>query len=107
MIAENPLLKKMFATGEERVGKIATQLLGNEKFMAAMQKMISRAMDAKGTLERSAQAALNAMNIPSSADVQRLSDKIDELERVFEALSTKIDELAQKQTAPPAPPKSF
>lgn len=93
MLTENPLLKKMLQTGEERVGKLASQLLANEKFMAAVQRLVSNALDAKGTLERAAQTALSAMNVPSQADVKRLSEKIDELERVFEALSEKLDDL--------------
>ena len=105
MLRDNPVLKKMIATGEERVGKIATQLLSNEKLMGALQKTVSAALEAKGLVERNVQSVLSTMNIPSAADVQRLQGKIDELERVFEALSSKITELQKREaTAPPAPP---
>ena len=99
MLRDNPVLKKMIATGEERVGKIATHLLSNEKLMGALQKTVSAALEAKATAERAAQTALGAMNIPTSGDVKKLEGKIEELEKVFEGLSAKIAELQQKKDA--------
>ena len=96
MLRENAVFKKMIATGEERMSKIAAQLLGNETFMGALQKAVTAGIEAKGTLERAAQTALSAMNIPTSGDVQKLEGKIEELEKVFEGLSTKISELQKK-----------
>ena len=94
------MFKKMIATGEERMSKIASELLSNEKFMNALQKTVTAAMDARGTVERAAQTALSAMNIPTAGDVKKLEGKIEELEKVFEGLSAKIAEL-QKKEAPP------
>ena len=100
-LRENPMFKKMIATGEERMSKIASQLLSNEKLMNALQKTVTAAMDARGTVERAAQTALSAMNIPTAGDVKKLEGKIEELEKVFEGLSAKIAEL-QKKEAPPS-----
>src|ERR1700687_3489162 len=97
---ENGILKKMIATGEERGSKGASQLLSNERFMGALQKAVSAAMEAKGTVERAAQTALGAMNIPTSGDVKKLEGKIEELEKVFEGLSARIAELQKKDTPP-------
>jgi hypothetical protein len=103
MLRENPMFKKMIATGEERMSKIASQLLSNEKFMNALQKTVTAAMEARGTMERAAQTALSAMNIPTAGDVKKLESKIEELEKVFEGLSQKIAELQKKDaSAPPA-----
>src|SRR3954469_19795254 len=99
MLRDNEMFKKMIATGEERMSKIASQLLSNEKFMGALQKTMSAALDAKGKAERAAQTALGAMNIPTSGDVRKLEGKIEELEKVFEGLSAKIAELQQKKEA--------
>src|SRR5436305_295916 len=100
MLRENPMFKKMIATGEERMSKLASQLLSNETFMSALQKTVSAAMEAKGTVEKAAQTALAAMNIPTAGDVKKLEGKIEELEKVFEGLSARIAEL-QKQDQPP------
>jgi polyhydroxyalkanoate synthesis regulator phasin len=104
MLRDNPVLKKMIETGEERVGKIATQLLSNEILMGALQKTVSAALEAKGLVERNVRSVLSTMNIPSAADVQRLQGKIDELERVFEALSARIAELQKREAAAAPPP---
>src|SRR5712671_4431181 len=97
MLRDNEVLKKMIATGEERMSKLASQLLQNEILMGALQKTVSAALEAKATAERAAQTALGAMNIPTSGDVKKLEGKIEELEKVFEGLSAKIAELQQKK----------
>ena len=99
-LRDNPLLKQMIATGEERLSKLATDLLSNEKVMGTLQKTVSAAIEAKGLVERNVQTALSTMNIPTAGDVKKLESKIEELEKVFEALSTKITEM-QKTEAPP------
>jgi hypothetical protein len=107
MLRENAVFKKMIETGEERMSKIASQLLGNEKFMGALQKAVTAAIEARGSVERAAQTALSAMNIPTAGDVRKLEGKLEELEKVFEGLSSKIAELQKKDPAPqkdPTPP---
>ncbi|HEY5678067.1 MAG TPA: hypothetical protein VIR81_14835 [Myxococcales bacterium] len=98
MLRDNTVFKKMIATGEERMSKIASQLLSNETLMGALQKTMSAALEAKATAERAAQSALGAMNIPTSGDVRKLEGKIDELEKVFDGLSAKIAELQKKES---------
>ncbi|HEY6909753.1 MAG TPA: hypothetical protein VI356_10310 [Myxococcales bacterium] len=93
MLRDNTVFKKMIATGEERMSKLASQLLSNETLMGALQKTMSAALEAKATAGRAAQTALGAMNIPTSGDVRKLEGKIDELEKVFDGLSAKIAEL--------------
>ncbi|HVI23713.1 MAG TPA: hypothetical protein VM691_09530, partial [Myxococcales bacterium] len=60
MLRENSMLKKMIATGEEQVGKFASQLLNNESFMAALQKTVNAAVEAKGIAMRNVQLALSS-----------------------------------------------
>ena len=96
MLRDNSVLKKMIATGEEQVGKFASQLLSNEAFMAALQKTVNAAIEAKGIAMRNVQIALAGLNVPTAEDVKKLEGKIEDLERVFETLSTRITELAKK-----------
>ena len=100
-LRDNPLLKKLIATGEERLSKLATELLANDKVMGTLQKTVSAALEAKGMMERSVQGALSTMNIPTAGDVKKLEGKIEELEKVFEALSSKISDLQKSEK--PAP----
>jgi polyhydroxyalkanoate synthesis regulator phasin len=103
MLRDNSVLKKMIATGEEQIGKFASQLLNNEAFMAALQKTVNAAVEAKGIAMRNVQFALSSLNVPTGEDVKKLEGKIEELERVFETLSARITELAKKNgKEPPA-----
>src|SRR5256885_16293352 len=96
MLRDNSVLKKMIATGEEQVGKIASQLLSNEAFMAALQKTVNAAIEAKGIAMRNAQTALASLNVPTPEAVKKLEGKIQDLERAFETLSARITELPRK-----------
>jgi polyhydroxyalkanoate synthesis regulator phasin len=98
-LRENPLLKKMIATGEERMSKLAANLLTNEKLMGVVQKTFSAALDAKGLVEKNLQAALSTLNVPTANDVKKLEGKLEELEKVFESLSSRIASLSKPETA--------
>lgn len=93
MLKNNPVMKKLVETGEERVGKIAQQLLSNEKFVTAIQSIVSKSLSAKGTVDKSLRSALSAMNLPSSADVEGLRSKIEELEGMLASIEEKVDGL--------------
>jgi polyhydroxyalkanoate synthesis regulator phasin len=101
MLRENSMLKKMIATGEEQVGKFASQLLNNDSFMAALQKTVNAAVEAKGIAMRNVQLALSSLNVPTAEDVKKLEGKIEDLERVFETLSVRISDLAKKNSREP------
>lgn len=93
MLKNNPVMKKLVETGEERIGKIAQQLLSNERFVATVQTIVSRSLAAKGTLDKSLRTALAAMNLPSTADVEILRGKVDDLEKLLSQVEGKVDAL--------------
>ena len=97
MLKDNPVMKKLVETGEERVGKLAQQLISNEKFVAAVQTLVSRTLSAKGTLDKSLRTALSAMNLPTSQDVDGLRAKVDDLERLLGAVEAKVDRLLESK----------
>jgi hypothetical protein len=99
MLKNNPVMKKLVETGEERVGKVAQQLLSNEKFVATVQTLVSRSLAAKGTLDSALRGALSAMNLPSTADLELLRGKVEDLERLLTSVESKLDSLggARKQ----------
>jgi polyhydroxyalkanoate synthesis regulator phasin len=98
MLKDNPVMKKLVATGEERIGKLVQQLMSNEKFVAGIQTIVSRGLSAKGTVDKSIRTALSAMNLPSTADLETLREKIDELEKILSSLEGKIDQIAESKT---------
>ena len=94
MFKNNSVVRKLVETGEERIGKIAQQLLSNERFVTAIQTIVSRTLAAKGSLDKSLRSALAAMNLPSTADVEVLRGKVDELERLLASIESKLDSIA-------------
>jgi polyhydroxyalkanoate synthesis regulator phasin len=97
MLKDNPVMKKLVATGEERIGKLVQQLMSNEKFVAGIQTLVSRALSAKGTMDKSIRTALSAMNLPSTGDLDGLKEKIEDLEKVLGQLESKVDVLVSQK----------
>jgi polyhydroxyalkanoate synthesis regulator phasin len=97
MLKENPVFKRMFEMGEEQVGKLAQQLLSNEKFVNAMQTIIGNTLKAKGLLDKNIRVALSAMNLPSIADVENLRKKLDELEETIQRLEESVAKIADRK----------
>jgi len=97
MLKDNPVMKKLVETGEERIGKIAQQLLSNERFVAMVQTIVSRSLAAKGTLDKSLRSALAAMNLPSTGDLEVLRGKVEDLEKLLTSIEAKVDALVPKQ----------
>ncbi|QRK13813.1 hypothetical protein JQX13_27115 [Archangium violaceum] len=93
MIMNNPMVKKLVETGEERVGKLTQQLMSNEKFVAMVQNLVARSLAAKGTLDSALRTTLSAMNLPSTADLEQLRNKVDDLERLLSSVESKVDAL--------------
>ncbi|CAM4524557.1 hypothetical protein HRD49_33400 [Corallococcus exiguus] len=99
MLKNNPVMKKLVETGEERVGKLAQQLLSNEKFVGAVQTLVSRSLAAKGTLDAALRTALSAMNLPSTADLEQLRSKVDDLEKLLASVEGKLDTLVSNTSS--------
>lgn len=97
MLKDNPVMKKLVATGEERIGKIVQQLMSNEKFVTGVQSLVSSALSAKGTVDKSIKTALSAMNLPSTGDLETLREKIDDLEKLLAGLESKVDVLVDQK----------
>lgn len=98
MLKDNPVMKKLVATGEERVGKLVQQLMSNEKFVAGVQTIMKSAFTAKGTMDKTLRGALAAMNLPSTGDVETLREKVEELEGLMEQIEGKLDALLAKKS---------
>lgn len=96
MITDNPLFKQMMASGEEQLGRIAKEIVGSEKFVQSLQGAVTKALEAKGLLDRQVAATLQQLHVPTTADLQKFNDRLDELERIFEGLAQKVDDIAQK-----------
>jgi len=97
VLRDNPVMKKLVETGEERIGKLTQQLMSNEKFVAAIQSVVTKSLAAKGTLDKSLRSTLAAMNLPSTADLETLRTKVDDLEELLSSVEGKLDSLLQNR----------
>jgi len=93
MNEERNFIKKLKSMGEEKVGDLTNELLSNPKFAAAMGKAIQRAMETKGRFDKNVAVILNAINLPTKADYDRLADKVNSINKNVNALELRIQDL--------------
>ena len=109
-LKENPVVKRVVEAGTGGVSKVVGQLLSDERFVGAVQTVVSSSLAAKGTLDKSLRAALATMNLPSVADVRKLDDKLDQLERVLSQLEGRLGRIEARlgggEEKPPKKPAS-
>jgi hypothetical protein len=95
-LLRNPAVKRAMSAGEERVGKLVTQLLANERVMHGVQSMFASAMTAKSTFDRGLRTALGAVSLPTTEEVEELRRKLVELEAMLDGIAAKVDRGAPK-----------
>jgi hypothetical protein len=96
---KSPTMKKALAMGEERMGRLVTQLLSNERVMHGVQTVVSSALNAKSTFDRRVRSAMQAVNLPSTDDVDELRRKLAELESVVDGIASRVDGSSKRNGA--------
>lgn len=80
-IRSRPWAQRVIEAGEAQLDRIVQRILKNERFVAAVQGIVARSVSAKDNLDKSLQSALATMNLPSTADIEELRRRLDELDR--------------------------
>jgi CRP-like cAMP-binding protein len=78
--------------GEDALGKLAQELLENPLVNSAL----SRAFEARERAVQAQEAALGALNIPSAADVERLTRRLRSVSQRMEGIEEAVDRLDQR-----------
>lgn len=78
--------------GEEALGKLAEELIANPLVSGA----VSRAFEAREKAVQAQEAAMGALNIPSAADVERLTRRLRSVSQRLEAIEDTLDRLEQR-----------
>ena len=89
-LLRNPMVKRALTVGEERMGKLVTQILSNERVMHGVQTVVASALNAKSTFDRSVKTAVQAVNLPTTEDVEELRRKLSELEVLLDGLAARV-----------------
>src|SRR6059036_637785 len=83
------LRDRLTRQGEDALGKFAQDLLENPLINAA----ITRAFDAREKASQAQEVAMGALNLPSAADVERLTRRVRSVSQRIEGLEDGIDRL--------------
>ena len=78
--------------GEEALGKLAEELVGNPVLNAAL----SRAFEVREKTVQAQEAAMGALGIPSSADVERLTRRLRSVSQRIEGVEDGVDRLEER-----------
>jgi len=85
------------------MNKVLSDLLNNKIVADQLGKTVTRAADAKRSVDRNMQFVLSLLNLPSRSDYNRLLAKIETLHGSLTNISLKLDRLlAEKHAAAPA-----
>ena len=91
--ADDGLRSRLTSQGEEAIGKLAQDLLENPLVSAA----ISRAFDAREKASAAQEVAMGALNLPSAADVERLTRRLRSVSQRLEGIEDGGDRLVPVQ----------
>lgn len=83
------LVEKLSRQGEEALGKIAEELIANPVVNGA----VARAFEARERAVAAQEATLAALNLPSAADIERVTRRLRSLSQRLEGIEDSIDRL--------------
>jgi len=86
------LRERLAKGGEETLGKFAQDLLENPLVNSA----ISRAFEAREKASQAQEVAFGALNIPSAADLERLTRRVRSVSQRLEGIEDGVDRLDER-----------
>jgi hypothetical protein len=92
-VTEDPqddgIRERLTRQGEEALGKLAEELVGNPVLNAAL----SRAFEVREKTVQAQEAAMGALGIPSAADIERLTRRLRSVSQRMEGVEDGVDRL--------------
>jgi CRP-like cAMP-binding protein len=89
---QSGLRDRIARQGEDALGKVAQELLENPLVNSA----IARAFTAREKAVQAQETAMGALNIPSAADVERLTRRLRSVSQRMEGIEEAVDRLDQR-----------
>jgi len=89
MTEDERFVDRLSRQGEEALGKIAEELIENPVINSAL----TRAFGAREKAVQAQEAAMGALNIPSSADVERITRRLRSISQRLEGIEDALDRL--------------
>jgi anti-sigma-K factor RskA len=91
------LRERLSTQGEQALGKLAQDLLDNP----LVSNALTRAFDARERAVQAQEAAMGALNIPSAADIERLTRRLRSVAQRLEAIEDSLDRLDRRLESAP------
>jgi hypothetical protein len=91
------LRERLTKQGEEALGRVAQELLDSPLVHGAL----ARAFDAREKAAQAQEAAMGALNLPSAADIERLTRRVRSLSQRLEGIEDGVDRLDERLAALP------
>jgi hypothetical protein len=89
---DDGLRSRLTRQGEDAIGKLAQDLLENPLVNGA----ITRAFEAREKAAQAQEVAMSALNIPSAADVERLTRRVRSVSQRLEGIEDGVDRLDER-----------
>jgi predicted nucleic acid-binding Zn-ribbon protein len=89
---DESFVEKLSRQGEEALGKIAEELIANP----VVNGTITRAFEAREKAVQAQEAAMGALNLPSAADLERITRRLRSLSQRLEGIEDSIDRLEER-----------
>jgi predicted nucleic acid-binding Zn-ribbon protein len=86
------LRERLARQGEDALGKLAQDLLENPLVHGAL----ARAFEAREKAAQAQEVAMGALNLPSAADLERLTRRVRSLSQRLEGIEDGVDRLDQR-----------
>lgn len=93
---EHTAVKTILGLGEEKMGEVVRQLLANEGFVTAMQKAVVGGLSAKRNIDKGITGVLGLVNIPTVEDVDKVRNRLTEIEELVAELATRLEKVNEK-----------
>jgi septal ring factor EnvC (AmiA/AmiB activator) len=97
---DQTLKDRLSRTGEEALGKIAEELISNPVVNAA----IARAFEAREKAVQAQEVAMGALNLPSAADIERVTRRLRSVSQRLEGIEDSIDRFEARVAGTPGAP---
>ena len=97
---DQTLFDRVSRMSEEALGKIAEELISNPVINAS----IARAFEAREKAVQAQEAAMGALNLPSAADIERVTRRLRSLSQRLEGIEDAIDRLDERVAGASASP---
>ncbi len=96
---DRTFVDRLSRQGEEALGRVAEELIANP----VVNRAVTGAFEARDRAVQAQEAAMGALNIPSAADVERLTRRLRSVSQRLEGIEDALDRLEERLGAVASP----